>query len=85
MVTVEIPSGVQSCRLCEVRFLLNTIPLVNRKLVTMQHDFTRRGNIVALPCENNRFLLNIESFQDDGNHQYIDVGQCYDEHPCRHL
>ena len=47
----------------------------------MQHDFTRRGNIVALPCENNRFLLNIESFQDDGNHQYIDVGQCYDEHP----
>lgn len=65
----------------KVRFLLNTYPVVNRKLVTMQHDFTRRGNIVALPCENNRFLLNIESFQDDGNHQYIDVGQCYDEHP----
>jgi len=63
----------------KVRFLLNTYPVVNRSLVTIQHDFARKGNIVALRCKENRFLLNVESFHDDANHQYVDIVRNYNE------
>jgi len=64
----------------KIRFLLNTYPVVNRNLIISRHNFTRQGNIISLPCKNDRFLLNIESLQDGFNHQYVNVSNYYGEH-----
>ncbi len=76
---LKFPVMFNHVDLGKIRFLLNTYPVVNRTLITVQHNFARKGNIVALPCKENRFLLNVESFHDDANHQYVDIAHNYSE------
>lgn len=80
-IKLKFPLVFQQTNFEKVRFLLNTYPVVNRSLITSRHNFTKQGNIVSLPCKNNRFLLNIESFRDGFNHQYVNVSDYYDEYP----
>ena len=76
---LKFPVMFNHVDLGKIRFLLNTYPVVNRTLITVQHNFARKGNIVALPCKENCFLLNVESFHDDANHQYVDIAHNYSE------
>lgn len=76
---LKFPVMFNHVDLGKIRFLLNTYPVVNRTLITVQHNFARKGNIVALPCKENRYLLNVESFHDDANHQYVDIAHNYSE------
>ncbi|ATV34195.1 hypothetical protein CUC00_11125 [Prevotella intermedia] len=80
-IKLKFPLAFHYVNFEKVRLLLNTYPVVNRSLVTRRHNFAKQGNIVSLPCKGNRFLLNIESLQDDFNHKYMDVSKHYGENP----
>lgn len=73
------PQAFLHTNLEKVRVLLNTYPAVNRNLAVNRHDFTKQGSIIPLPCNNSQFILNVESLQDDLNHEYVDVAQHYGE------
>ena len=79
-IKLTFPQPFQNTNLKKVRVLLNTYPVVNRKLSVGRHDFAKHGSIVPLPCNNSQFILNIESLQDDLNHEYVDVSQHYESH-----
>ena len=55
-----------------LRFYINTFPIVNRKLVSQQHNFKSNGNIIPLYGEKECDFLNIRCIQDDNGNVYVD-------------
>lgn len=60
---------------------LNTFPVVNRKMLYKQHDFTSNGRIIPLPCPKGSYFLNIRSLYDNKGKKYINRMQQYEENP----
>lgn len=65
----------------EIRFLINTFPVVNRALVSQKHDFSKEGSIISLPCNDDTHFLHIESLQDSKGRDYTDIRNHFEEYP----
>ncbi len=48
-----------------MRFEINAVPIVNRKRMDTQHNFTTNGKIVSLPSGRENYFLNVKKVCDD--------------------
>ncbi len=48
-----------------IRFVMNTVPIVNRKRMYSQHHFTKNGKIASLPSEKENYFLNVKKVYDN--------------------
>lgn len=71
-IKIVFPEVFQTQQLNRIKVLVNTIPVVNRKLVSQQHNFKTNGNIIPLYTDSDSQLLNIRCLQDDSGREYID-------------
>ena len=78
---LQFPSTLFNVNFEEIRFLMNTFPVVNRQLVTQKHDFLKGGSIVALPCNDDTHFLHIENLQDSRGRYYTDIRNHSEENP----
>lgn len=60
---------------------LNTFPVVNRRMLYKQHNFTSNGRIIPLPSPKGSYFLSIRSLYDNKGKKYINRLQQYEENP----
>ena len=80
-IKIVFPNFFTTAELQNIRFTLNTIPVVNRQQVYKQHNVKRNGRIASLPCEGKNYLLNLNSIWDNNGHIYQNILNNYKEHP----
>lgn len=62
-----------------IRFELNVVPVVNRKRLYLQHDFTKNGKIVSLPSERENYFLNVKKVCDDKGNIFKNILKSNDD------
>ena len=78
---LQFPSIQFDVNFEEIRFLMNTFPVVNRALFSQKHDFSKEGSIISLPCNDDTHFLHIESLQDSKGRDYTDIRNHFEEYP----
>ena len=78
---LQFPSIQFDVNFEEIRFLMNTFPVVNRALFSQKHDFSKEGSIISLPCNEDTHFLHIESLQDSKGRDYTDIRNHFEEYP----
>lgn len=69
---IVLPSILEVAHLNKIKVLVNTVPVVNRKLVSQEHNFATNGNIIPLYTHEESQLLNVRCVQDDNGRKYVD-------------
>lgn len=72
-IKIVFPEYFNSERLDNLKFYINTIPVVNRKLIRKSHDVRINGRIVSLPSEKNASFLNVRKVLDNLGNKFINV------------
>lgn len=69
-IKIKLPEIFDKQKIEQFNVSLNTVPVVNRQRVYKQHNYSKNGRIVSLPCEHKNYFLNVKSAQDD-NGKYL--------------
>ncbi|MDB0601928.1 hypothetical protein [Tenacibaculum maritimum] len=62
---ITLPEVFSSAKIEAMKFAVNTIPIVNRKNIYVQHNFITNGKIASLPSEMENYFLNVKEVYDD--------------------
>ena len=71
-IRMDLPEILDANVVEGLRILTNTFPIVNRKMVSQQHNFKVNGTIIPLYGNTGSCFLNIRYIQDDCGDLYVD-------------
>lgn len=76
---LKLPEIFTKEYLDQLEIYINTYPVVNRRLIYRQHDFSSNGKIMPLPNLQDSYFLNIHSMSDNHGNVYTNVTKCFEE------
>lgn len=72
-IRLKFPENFNQSALEEISVTLNTLPLINKTMVKLEHNVRNKGRIIPLKYGANSKFLGVRNLEDNGGNRYVSL------------